>query len=125
MAILAGVVAVNVMDKPGAAKIAAANLQLKILKTSVQMYGTEQGAIPSLEQGLDALVKKPTREPVPERYPTDGYLDSLNLPEDPWNRPYIYLVPGRSGKSFEILTYGSDGEKGGEGEAADLSSSDS
>ena len=124
IAILAGVVAVNVMNKPAEARVAAAKIQLKILKTAVQMYQTEQGAPPTLAQGLEALVRKPVTGPIPEHYPGDGYLDSPQVPHDPWDRPYLYLVPSRSGRSFEIITYGSDGEPGGEGEAADLSSED-
>ena len=125
MAILAGVVAVSVMHKPAEARVAAARMQLKNLSTSVQVYLTEQGRIPSLAQGLNALVRKPTIEPIPRNYRPGGYLESREVPLDPWGRPYIYLVPARSGdKPFEIITYGSDGEKGGEGDAADLSSTD-
>ncbi len=80
--------------------------------------------MPTQEQGLAALCVKPSVSPVPEQYPEDGYLESRKVPLDPWNREYVYLVPGRNGESFEILTYGSDGEPGGEGEAADTSSSD-
>jgi general secretion pathway protein G len=88
----------------------------------VDIYRTEQGALPTLAQGLDALVAKPTLPPVPEHYPTDGYLPSTEVPPDPWGNAYIYLVPARSGKSFEIISYGSDGEPGGENDAQDLSS---
>ena len=124
MAILAGVVAVNVMNKPAEAKVTAARAQLQILNTAVQIYRTEQGQIPTLQQGLRALVEKPTTPPVPERYPVDGYLDGTSVPTDPWRNDYIYLVPSRTGRSFEIISYGSDGEPGGDGDAADLSTSD-
>jgi general secretion pathway protein G len=124
MAILAGVVAVNVMHVPGEAKVDAAKLELKQLQTAVQVYRTEQGQVPTLQQGLLALVERPTVPPIPERYPADGYIDGMDVPTDPWGNTYIYLVPGRTGKSFEIISYGSDGEPGGDGDAADLSSND-
>lgn len=124
MAILATVVAVNVAHHPGKAKVAAAEMQLKILKTALNVYRSEQGQLPTLQQGLEALVAEPTIPPLAERYPQDGYLDSSKLPVDPWGNEYIYLVPGRTGRSFELLCYGSDGEPGGIDDAADLSSDD-
>jgi general secretion pathway protein G len=122
--ILASVVSVNVLHKPGEARVSAAKLQLKQLQTAVQLYRTEQGCAPTQEQGLEALVVKPVTEPVPSRFPADGYLDSRKLPKDPWNRDYIYLIPGRRGEAFEIISYGSDGEPGGKDDATDLSSSE-
>ncbi len=124
ISILAGVVSVNVLRKPGEARVSAARLQIKQLQTAVQLYKTEQGRVPTQEQGLEALVGKPVTEPLPRQYPAEGYLESRKLPKDPWNNEYIYLVPGRAGELFEIISYGSDGEPGGEGEAADLSSSE-
>jgi general secretion pathway protein G len=122
--ILASIVSVNVLRKPGEARVSAAKMQVKQLQTAVQLYRTEQGRIPTQEQGLEALVSKPTIEPVPQRYPEDGYLDSRKLPADPWKNDFVYLVPGRRGEPFEIISYGGDGEPGGDGEAADLSSAD-
>jgi general secretion pathway protein G len=124
LTILAGIVTVNVMSKPGEARVAAARMQIKQLQTALQVYRTEQGRLPSQNQGLDALVRKPTTGIVPEAYPDEGYLESREVPRDPWNHEYVYLIPGRQGESCEIISYGSDGEPGGEGDASDLSSSD-
>ena len=121
--ILASIVSVNVLRKPGEARVSAAKLQIKQLQTAVQLYRTEQGRTPTQEQGLEALVSKPVTDPVPQQYPAEGYLESRKMPKDPWNNDFIYLVPGRGGEVFEIISYGSDGEPGGEGDAADLSSS--
>ena len=123
IAILAGVVTVNVLHKPAEAKISAAKMQLQQLRTAVEMYAAEQGRVPTQEQGLEALVRKTSLPPIPERYPQNGYLNSSAVPRDPWRHPYIYLVPGRSNEVFEIISYGSDGEPGGTGDAADISSS--
>lgn len=124
LSILVGIVAVNVLDQPSEAKVTAAKTQLRTLKMAVQMYKTDNGAVPTMNQGLDALVARPTQPPTPANYRTGGYLDSRRLPADPWNNPYIYLVPGTQGEAFEIITYGRDGQPGGEGDAADLSSAD-
>ena len=122
--ILAGLVGVNVLHQPGKARVSAARMQLQQFKTALQLYRTEQGQVPAQSQGLDALVAPPAGQPPKAPFPEGGYLDSLNVPLDPWNNPYIYLAPGRHNESFEVISYGSDGEPGGSGEAADLSSSD-
>ena len=122
--ILATVVGVNVLHKPGEARMAAARVQIKSLQTALAMYKTEQGQFPTQEQGLDALCLPPTALPVPEHYPEGGYLETRKVPLDPWGHEYVYLVPGRHGEPYEIVTYGSDGEPEGKGEAADISSSD-
>ncbi len=124
ISILAGIVGVSVLRRPGEARVSAARLQLKTFKSALQLYRMEQGRYPTQAQGLDALCVKPAADPVPELYPEDGYLDSRRLPNDPWSHPYLYLVPGRAGEAYEVLSYGSDGEPGGEGDAADLSTSD-
>ena len=122
--ILATIVGVNVIRKPGEARVSAAKIQIKNIQTALQMYKTEQGHIPTQDQGMEALCEKPTLPPVPEHYPAGGYLESRRPPQTPWGHDYIYLVPGRHGEEYEIISYGSDGEPGGEGEAADISSSD-
>lgn len=124
MAILAGLVALNVAERPSEARVAAARMQIKTLQTALLVYKTEQGRYPTLEQGLSALVDRPTAPPVPPRYPEYGYLEGGKLPLDPWNHPYVYLNPGRDGAPIEIISYGADGEAGGTGEDADISSAD-
>ena len=122
--ILAGIVTVNVVRKPAEARVAAAKLQIQQLKTALQFYRTEQGKYPTQSQGLEALVNKPTTDLAPANYPAEGYLDSPQVPKDPWGNEFIYLIPGRKGEPMEIISYGSDGEPDGENDAADLSSSD-
>ena len=121
--ILASIVTVQVVQKPAKARVAAAKIQIKQLKLAVQLYRAEHGFYPTQAQGLQALVAKPNTQPIPSNFPSQGYLDSLEVPHDPWSHEYIYLVPGQQGEPFEILSYGSDGERGGGGDAADLSSS--
>ena len=124
ISVLATIVAVNVWDKPGKARQAAARAQITNFRTALKMYSMENGGIPTQEQGLAALCQKPAAPPVPETYPADGYLDSRAVPKDPWGNDYVYLVPGSHGERFEIICYGGDGAPGGEGEAQDLTSYD-
>lgn len=123
MMILAAVVGINIAGRTSEGRIARASADIKNLQTALEMYRADNGRIPTPEQGLEALVRRPERPPIPRRYPEGGYLLSPNLPLDPWGRPYLYLVPGRQGELYEILSYGADGEPGGNGENAELSSS--
>jgi len=122
--ILATIVGVSVVKEPGRARVAAARAQIKVFGTALQLYRMDNGALPTQAQGLKALVEKPALAPVPPAYRSEGYLESRNLPADPWGNPYVYLVPGAKSAPYEIITYGADGEPGGEDEAADIASSD-
>ena len=123
VSILGGVVGLSLYQYVRKAKVEAARAQIKTFQTALQVYRTEQGRFPTQEQGLLALCVKPAGDPVPATYPDEAYLDSREVPKDPWGHDYVYLSPGRNGEPYEIIAYGSDGEPGGEGEAADLSSS--
>jgi general secretion pathway protein G len=123
MLILAGTVGVAVWQWVPKARVARAQSDIESLKAAVALYRADNFTVPTQRQGLEALVAKPTLPPLPKNWRPGGYLDSSVLPSDPWGEPYVYLAPGSSGEPFEILTYGSDGAPGGEGEAADISSS--
>ena len=121
--ILGTVVGVAYLHQIDNAKIAKAKMQIGALKTAVILYAADNGAVPTPQQGLDALVRVTTVPPLPKTFPPAGYLDSSAVPKDPWERDYAYLVPGRNGEQFEIICYGADGEEGGAGLNADISSS--
>lgn len=123
MTIIIGIAAVNFLPETDKAKPKAARLQMQEFKAALNIYKMDHGFIPAENQGLEALVAMPSGSPSPEFFPPDGYLDRLRVPLDPWKNPYIYLAPGRQGESFEIISYGRDGEPGGENDAADISSS--
>ena len=122
ISLLAGVVVLNVAPQLLAGSQGKAKAQIQIFSTALNTYYAQQGRYPTQEQGLEALVQKPVRGPIPSSYPEAGYLATRELPLDPWGNPYIYLIPGRQGEVFEILTYGADGEEGGTGADEDLSS---
>lgn len=123
MLILAGAVAVNLLYEPAKARQARARSDLAAFKTALQFYLDDNYNLPSQRQGLQALVERPRTPPVPDNWRSGGYLDRTELPRDPWNNDYIYFMPGRKGEPFEIVCYGADGQPGGEGASADLSSS--
>ncbi len=122
--LLAGIVTINVVRYVTESRVKAARIQIRELKGAVEQYIVEQGQPPTMDQGLEALVRAPTIPPLPHKYPPGGYLGSRRVPRDPWKREYVYTVPGPDGQPFEIISYGSDGKPGGEGDAADISSAD-
>ena len=124
ISLLAGVVLLNVAPQIGMGSQAAAKAQIQVLSSAATTYRMAHGRYPTQPQGLEALVQKPSQEPIPENYPDGGYLSGRVVPPDPWKRPYVYLIPGRQDENFEILSYGADGEPGGSGADADVSSAD-
>lgn len=124
ISLLAGVVLLNIAPQIGMGSQAAAKAQIQVLSSAATTYRMAHSRYPTQAQGLEALVQKPTQEPIPQNYPDSGYLNSRTLPLDPWKRPYLYLSPGRQNEPFEIFSYGADGEPGGTGADADISSAD-
>ena len=113
IAVVAPSVLVN-QDKAMKQKVMA---DLATLEQALDMYRLDNLRFPSNEQGLAALVKKPTQEPLPRSWRSDGYV--RRLPEDPWGTPYQYRMPGEHGR-VDVYSLGADGVPGGEGQDADL-----
>lgn len=117
MGLLIGVVAPNVLQNVDEANIKRAHADFKNIETALKMYRLDNFVYPSTEQGLEGLVGPSDIEPVPQKFRQGGYIPEL--PQDPWNRPYVYLSPGE-GHDYDIVSYGADGVPGGEGTNADL-----
>lgn len=117
LAILAAVVVPRVMEHPGEARVARAKADLQAIGTALNTYKLDNFVYPATEQGLEALVSKPSGAPEAPNWRKGGYLDGV--PKDPWGRAYLYLQPGTHGE-MDVYTLGLDGKTGGEGEAADL-----
>jgi general secretion pathway protein G len=115
LAILAAFVVPMVMDRPDEARIVKVKQDIASISSALNLYKLDNFRYPTTEQGLEALVKKPTTEPVPLNW--KPYLKQL--PKDPWGRPYLYVSPGEHGP-FDLYTLGADGEEGGEGADADI-----
>ena len=121
--ILAAIVAPKFIGRADDAKVTAAKVQIDILKAALKFYRLDNHSYPSTDQGLEALISRPSLGKEPKNYREGGYLDTRKLPLDPWGEPYIYISPASDG-DFEIISLGADGLEGGDGTDADISSSD-
>jgi general secretion pathway protein G len=117
LAILAALVIPRIMGRTDDAKRTAAKVQIRNIEGALQLYKLDNGVYPSTEQGLKALVEKPSVGVIPKKWKLGGYLPKL--PEDSWQNPYKYLSPSQKG-DYEIISLGTDGEVGGEGINADI-----
>lgn len=117
MSILALVIMPRVINRPDQARVARVQSDLATLSNAVQLYRLDNFAYPTTEQGLLALVERPTTGPTPANYAADGYID--RLPKDPWGNDYQYLSPGVHDE-VDIFSYGADGTPGGEDANADI-----
>lgn len=112
-----GFVAVNSLDN---ARRASAQSQIDSFCIALEAYYIDCGSYPTEEQELRALRTKPVIEPVSTRW--NGPYLNKDIPEDPWGNPYIYIIPGRDGDHYGIISYGADGTEGGEEKNADITS---
>jgi general secretion pathway protein G len=119
--ILASIVAVNVVGRIDKARVTATKANLKMLHGAVIQFKLDTGRYPTEEEGLQALIEQPTDV---TGWNTGGYLETTTLPKDAWGNDFIYQLSPESGKPFVIISYGADGEEGGEGYNKDLYSTD-
>lgn len=119
LGILAALVVPKIMSRPDEARIVAARQDIATLMQALKLYKLDNIAYPSTEQGLQALVAKPSSAPVPGNWKAGGYVD--RLPKDPWGHEYQYLSPGLRGE-IDVFSLGADGAPGGEGNDADIGS---
>lgn len=117
LGVLAAIIAPKIMDRPDEARIIAAKQDISSVVQALKLYRLDNIRYPTTEQGLQALVTKPTIEPIPNNWKSGGYLE--RLPKDPWGNPYLYLNPGRNGE-IDVFSWGPDGQTGGEGKDADI-----
>jgi general secretion pathway protein G len=119
LGVLGALIVPNVLPKVDQAKYDAAKADIAQIQTALGLYKLDNGKYPSTDQGLNALVEKPTGFPEPKNWGPEPYLPKT--PVDPWDSPYYYFSEGNQ---IEVYTYGADGVEGGEGYDADLSSKD-
>lgn len=115
--VLAALIVPNVLDRADDARVTAAQTDVSRLMQQLKVYRLDNQRYPTTEQGLAALVNKPTAAPVPANW--RRYLDKL--PADPWGNQYQYVSPGMHG-DVDVLSFGADGQPGGEGINADIGS---
>ena len=121
LGILATYIAPRFMGRTDDAKIVKAKVDIASLETALKLYKLDSGSYPTTEQGLLALVEKPSTEPIPSNWSEKGYLEKSRVPKDPWGREYIYLCPGVH-DDYDIVCYGADGAPDGEGKNKDINS---
>ena len=115
--VLAALIVPNVLDRTDDARATAARTDINNLVQALKLYKLDNQRFPSAEQGLEALVKKPTGGAIPPNW--RPYLDKL--PADPWGKPYQYINPGVKGE-IDVFSLGADGQAGGDGKNADIGS---
>ncbi|WP_373068854.1 type II secretion system major pseudopilin GspG [Gemmatimonas sp.] len=120
IAVLATFVAPSLFRSVNDARVATAKAQIESFGTALDAYRLDSGRYPTTTQGLSALWQKPVIDP-PSGW-TEPYLRKP-VPDDPWGRSYLYVAPGKlNPASYDLLTYGADGQPGGDGENADITS---
>jgi general secretion pathway protein G len=112
--LLAGFVAPRYFSQVGKSEIQVARAQIDAFEKALDQYRLDTRRYPNAEQGLKALIEKPSNEPQ-----WNGPYLRKDVPLDPWGRPYVYKAPGAKGE-YDLLSYGKDGQPGGTGEAADV-----
>ena len=117
LGVLAALIVPRVMDRPDQARVIAARQDIAAIMQSLKLYRLDNQRYPTTEQGLEALVTRPTTEPMPPNW--KQYLDKA--PIDPWGKPYQYLNPGVKGE-IDVFSLGADGQPGGTGVDADIGS---
>jgi len=120
--ILGALVVPKLMGRTGESRVAAAKVDISTMMQALKLYKLDNARYPNTDQGLDALIKKPTTGPAANGWKEGGYIE--RLPKDPWGSPYQYLSPGVHGGEVEIFSYGADGQPGGTAEDADIGSWD-
>lgn len=115
LGILGALIIPNFIGRPDEARVTAARVDIQQIANALELYRLDNGYYPSTEQGLQALVSKPSGYPEPRRWSQDGYLKKM--PFDPWDEPYLYFSQDRD---MEVYSYGADRKEGGEGIDADI-----
>jgi len=119
LGILAALIVPKVIGRSDEARVVAAKQDIATLMQALKLYRLDNQRYPNNEQGLNALITRPTVAPIPPNWKTGGYLD--RLPRDPWGNLYQYLAPGLHGE-VDVFSFGADGQPGGSGLDADVGS---
>ena len=122
LGLLAAIVMPRVVGETDKARYGQGKVQMRILEDALKRYKLDSGVYPTTEQGLEALVRKPSVGVLPRRWQEGGYLDKPEIPTDPWGNAYLYISPGQHSLDYDLKSLGADGLEGGEGYDTDLES---
>jgi general secretion pathway protein G len=117
--ILGALVVPKLLGRTGESRVTAARVDIATMMQALKLYKLDNQRYPTSEQGLNALITKPTGGPAANGWKAGGYIEKL--PKDPWGAPYQYLSPGIHGE-VDVFSFGADGQAGGTGEDADVGS---
>ncbi len=117
--ILGALVVPKLLGRTGESRVTAARVDIATMMQALKLYKLDNQRYPTTEQGLNALITKPTAGPAANGWKAGGYIEKL--PKDPWGAPYQYLSPGIHGE-VDVFSFGADGQAGGTGEDADVGS---
>ncbi|ABC30655.1 general secretion pathway protein G [Hahella chejuensis KCTC 2396] len=121
LGLLVAAVAPKILGRADQAKVTTTQTNIKTISNALNMYKLDNYNYPSSEQGIEALVNKPSGFPEAKNWNPEGYIDKL--PVDGWQREFVYISPGTHG-AFDLYSLGADGKEGGEGYDADITSWD-
>ena len=122
LGLLAAIVMPRIVGETDKARYGAALAQMRILEDALKRYKLDNGIFPTTDQGLEALVRRPTSGVLPRGWPEGGYLDKQDIPRDPWGNAYVYISPGQHSPDYDLKSFGADGVEGGDGYNADIES---
>lgn len=117
LAILGTLVAPQILGRIDEARVTKARNDLRLYQSALDLYRMDNFRYPTTDQGLESLVKKPN-DPTVKNWRAEGYVEQLR--KDPWGHDYVYVSPGLNGAPYDLLSYGADGQPGGQGLDADL-----
>jgi general secretion pathway protein G len=115
--LLAAVILPNVFGNVSKAQVTKAKADIQAIETGLTLYKLDNYKFPTTDLGLNALTQRPN-DPTVRNWREGGYVK--RIPPDPWGNPYVYVYPGTHGQEFDLYTFGSDGQEGGEGDKADI-----
>lgn len=118
LAILAAIIVPRILSRPDQARQVAAKQDIIAIENAMELYKLDNGFYPSNNQGISALVTRPTGDPVPQNW-NGPYLKG-STPKDPWGHTYHYKNPGSHGNDIDIFTYGANNQAGGTGTDATI-----
>lgn len=121
LGILAGLIVPKIMDRPEEARRTKAAIQIQAIDQALKLYKLDNGDYPTTEQGLQSLIEPPSVGRLAKKWRKEGYLEKGKVPKDPWGNDFVYISPGLHG-DFDLMSYGPDGEPGGEDKDADVNS---
>jgi general secretion pathway protein G len=121
LGILAGMIVPRIMDRPEEARRTKAEVDIGAISQALKMYKLDNGKYPTTDQGLQALIEPPSTGQLARNWRDGGYLDKSSVPRDPWDNEFVYISPGLH-SDYDLMSYGADGEPGGEDMNADINS---